>query len=599
MHTGMMHSARNASTLCHVARAIAGTRTHQRTHQRTYRRVRAGAGRVACLAISLASSLATTACTPPARPAETAVLASGTDLESGNPLVTVHPLTRQVQRHALFVTLVRLDSTLQPVPYFARRWSWNDRHDTLTFVITRALRWHDGTPTTNHDVAFTFRSVRDPQLGAPRAGDLASVTAVTEVGDSAVAFAFDAPQTSIPIVFAELPLVPAHLLDTVALSRWRSGTFAETPVGNGPFRFVERVHGRRWRFARNTSFPAEMGGPPALAQFVVAVVDEAATKFAGLVSGELDMAGVSPAMARLVQRDSTLTLRTPPALFTTLLAFNTTRPPFDDARVRRAISLSINRQQLVDAAVAGFAVPAGGAIPPGVAVSEPREPVRDVGQADSLLDAAGWKRDARGQRVQNGAPLRMHIITVGAGDMAAEQLMQADLRERGIAVDIDVRELATFLATVRSARKTFDAAYTGVSGDLALGHLAAMFESRQQLGALDYTGYHRPALDSAFAHARLAAPGTSATVAWRAVDSLIARDAPVAWIYHARGVQGLSRALQHVTMDLRGELTSIAQWTRQPVARESATRESATREPATPNRTTASRGTHDRAAAPQ
>lgn len=501
-------------------------------------------------------------CSAPARPPGTAVIASGADLESGNPLVTVHPMSRQVQRHALFVTLVKLDAALQPVPYFARSWHWDAAHVTLTFVLLRGLAWHDGAPTTARDVVFTFESVRNPKLGAPRAGDFSAVSSVVATSDTSVEIRFSIAQPALPVVFAELPIVPAHLLDSVPLAAWRSYKFSTAPLGNGPFKFGERVAGRRWRFVRNTNFPAAMGGPPHLEQFVVAVVDEAATKFAGLVSGELDMAGVSPSMAHLVKKDPSLFLETPPALFSTLLAFNTTRAPFNDERVRRAIALSINRQRLVDAAVAGYATPAGSAIPPGVAVFEVREPQFLPAIADSLLDAAGWKRGASGMRMQGTSALRVKIITVGSGDMAAEQLLQADLQERGIAVDVQVRELATFLSTVRAEQKDFDAAYTGVSGDLALGHLIAMFHSSQRGGALDYTAFHSTTLDSAFNAARVAAPGLAATSAWRKVDSLLAVHNPVAWVYHARGVQGRSRKLDHVTMDLRGELTTIAQWTR-------------------------------------
>jgi peptide/nickel transport system substrate-binding protein len=509
-----------------------------------------------------AIALAFAACSAPARPPETAVIASGTDLESGNPLVTVHPLSRQIQRHALFVTLVKLDSALQPVPYLARSWSWDTSRRVLTFALLRGLKWHDGQPTTGRDVVFTFNSLRDPKLGAPRAGDVSFVTNVVAPDDSTVRFEFSAPQPSLPIVFAELPLVPAHLLDTVPLPQWRTSAFATNPVGNGPFRFTERVAGRRWRFARNDSFPAVLGGPPKLEQFVVAVVDEPATKFAGLVSGELDMAGIAPSMAGLVAHDPTLRLATPPALFSTILAFNTTRAPFNNADVRRGISLAINRQRLVDAAIAGYATPAGSAIPPGVAVAQPTAPLYAPAQADSLLDRAGWTRGANGQRSKNGVQLRVRMLTVGSGDMAAEQLIQADLRERGIAVDILVRELATFLSVVRATTKDFDAAYTGVTGDLALGDLVAMFSSNQRGGALDYTGYHTPALDSALDNARTATPGIPAMKAWHVVDSLLLVESPVAFIYHARGVQGLSRKLDGVIMDLRGELTSITQWTR-------------------------------------
>ena len=503
-----------------------------------------------------------TACGAPPRPAATAVLASGADLESANPLVTVHPMSRQVQRHALFVTLVRLDSLLQPVPYFARAWHWDASRQTLTFILRSGLRWHDGLPTTAADVQFTYESLRDKALGAPRAADISAVTTINVVNDSCIEFHFSTPQPTLPIVFAELALVPKHVLDSVPLSRWRAHSFSTHPMGNGPFMFADRVAGRRWRFVRNEDFPIDMGGPPALAQFVVAVVDEAATKFAGLVSGELDMAGISPSMARLVEGDPTLALKTPPALFSSLIAFNTTRAPFDDARVRRAISFSIDRKRVVDAAVAGFGTPASGAIPPGVPEYEPHADIGDTARADSLLDAAGWKRRGNGFRMKNGVPLHLNLLTVGSGDMAAEQLVQADLRARGITLDIRVRELATFLTQLRASTKDFDAAYVGVPGDLSLGHIVAMFQSTQRGGALDYTGFHSADLDVALSAARVAAAGEPAIRAWGVVDSLLLNESPAAWVYHSRGVQGLSRKLHNVVMDLRGELTSISKWTR-------------------------------------
>ncbi|MEO7966782.1 MAG: ABC transporter substrate-binding protein, partial [Gemmatimonadaceae bacterium] len=126
--------------------------------------------------ISAASALAAslfTACGVPARARDIVVLASGADLESANPLVTVHPLARQVQRFALFVTLARYDSTLTPTPYFARAWTWSDDRRVLTLQLEPSLLWHDGVRTTARDVAFTLDAARDPATGYPRASDLA------------------------------------------------------------------------------------------------------------------------------------------------------------------------------------------------------------------------------------------------------------------------------------------------------------------------------------------------------------------------------------------------------------------------------------------
>lgn len=509
-----------------------------------------------------AVALVALACGAPPRAPGTAVIASGTDLESGNPAVTIHPLSRQLQRHALFVTLVRLDSALQPQPYYARSWSWNESGRAVSFVLQSGLRWHDGTATTSADVRFTLDAVRDRALGSPRAGDLAAVDSVRTAGDDTVRVYFQTALPSLPTIFAELPILPRHLLDSVPRERWRGHRFSTAPVGNGPFRFVDRMAGRRWRFARNDDFPVSMGGPPRLQQLVVAVVDEAATKYAGLVSGELDLAGVSPTMAHLVARDPTLALVTPPALFSTILAFNTSKPPFDDARVRRAIALSIDRVRMVKAAVAGYATAAASAVPPGLPFSGAGAPVFDTAQADRLLEAAGWKRSGGGTRSRASVPFTIELLTVGTGDLAVEQLVQADLAARGIHVQVRVAELASFLEAVRADKKTFDVALTGIPGDLALGHLSALFSSAQKGGALDYTAYHRASLDSALSGAR-GASAAAAGEAWRRVDALLADSTPVAWLYHARGVQGRSRRLTGVTMDLRGELVSVTRWQRE------------------------------------
>ncbi len=486
--------------------------------------------------------------------------ASGTDLESGNPLVTVHSLSRQIQRYALFVTLARYDAALAPSPYFASRWDWAPDHRALVLHLVTGLRWHDDSLTTARDVAFTVDAARDPVTGYWRAADLAAVDSVRAIDDTTATLYFRTPQASFPLVLCELPIVPAHLLASVARADMRRAAFNLAPIGNGPFRFVERQAGSRWTFRRNDAFPPALGGPPRLNGLVVAVVDEPTTKFAGLASGELDVAGIAPTMAALASRDRSLRVVDYPILFSTGITFNVRKPPFDDARVRRAISESIDRRRILDAALAGYGTPASGPVPP----ESPYALRGSVGPnpraADSLFDRAGWTRGANGARMRDGRPLTLELLTVGSGDNALEQLVQADLAARGVRVTIRQVELGTFLTEARAPHKRFDALVSGVPGDISLSFLASMFESRQAGGALDYSGFHDPTLDALFAATR-AAPNDSARVdAWRAVQRFLDDATPVAWIYHSRGLQGLSARLANVTMDLRGEMPTLGQW---------------------------------------
>jgi peptide/nickel transport system substrate-binding protein len=500
------------------------------------------------------------ACGPPARPADVLVYASGTDLESANPLVTVHPLSRQIQRYALLVTLARYDSTLTPQPYAARRWEFTPDRRALTFHLVPSLKWHDGQATTARDVAFTLLAAKDPATGYARAADLAAIDTVVAADDSTVVIRFRRPPSSFPLVLCELPIVPSHLLGDVRRSEMKRAPFNVAPVGNGPFRFVERRPGQLWRYARNPEFPAELGGPPRFSGLVVAVVDEATTKFAGLSSGDLDVAGISPTMASLARRDPSLRVVEYPILFSTGIVFNVHRPPFDDVRVRRAVSLAVDRSRVVNVALAGFGKPAAGPVPPESPLAVAGDTTPAPASSDSLLDTAGWRRGPGGIRARDGKPLAFELLTVGSSDNAIEQLIQSDLQARGIRMSIRQMEGGAFLTAMRASSKTFDAAITGVSGDVSLAYLAAMYEGSRRGGSLDYAAFHNAGLDAAFAATRSATTDAARRDAWRVVQQQLADSLPMAWVYHSRGVQGISARLDGVRMDLRGELASVARW---------------------------------------
>lgn len=492
------------------------------------------------------------------------MLASGADLEGMNPLATVHPLSRQLQRFALFVTLTRLDSVLAPTPYFGRAWRWSPDRRTLTMRTFAALRWHDGEPVTAHDAAFTLEAARDPVTAFPRAAALSALDSAWAAGDTTLVLHFRTPQGDFPVFLSELPIAPAHLLMAVPRADLRRHAFARQPVGCGPFRFVRRDVGVRWLFAREGSFPVELGGRARAAALAVVVIDEATTKLAGLVSGDLDVAGIAPTMAAQASRDPAVRVATYPVLFTHTLVFNTTRPPLDDPRVRRALSLAINRARIVEVALAGQGTAAAGPVPPGhpLGVQElsAGSTAADADSADALLTAAGWRRGTDGGRLRDGARLALSLRFVGSGDNLVEQLVQADLAARGIAVELRAMELGAFLAEARRPDKRFDLLLTGIPGDLALSHLAAMFDGREARGSLDYAGFHTASLDARFAAVRAAPSAAALGVAWREVLRQLDADAPVAWLVHAHGVQGITRRLSGVRMDLRGELPTLVDW---------------------------------------
>lgn len=463
------------------------------------------------------------ACLPAAdRRPDTVLFASGADLQSINPLFTVHPLARQVQRYVLLTTLVQRDSLLAPAPYLARRWSWSAEGRRLTLSLYHGLAWHDGVPTTAHDAAWTIDRAADPRIGYPRRNDLAALTRVAAPDDTTLVLEFREAPGAIPDVLTDLAILPRHLLDSIPAERLRQAAWHDHPVGNGPFRFVAHEANRRWVFERNPGFPLELGGPPRLARLVIAVVDEPMTKLAALTSGELDAAGIQPAHAAFVARNPTLAARDYPLLFTTGIVLNARRAPFDRVEARRRVTLGLDREALVRGAVFGFGTPALGPLPPGLAVIAGVE-----GSAGEVAPASGSS---------GGEPFGFELLTVGSGEAALEQMIQAQLAGRGIQVTIRQLELSAFLDRVYGPRHDFDAALVGTPGELGLGYLLPL----AQLSGLDPP---------------VAVPGLLRFFA----DSL-----PVAFVYHARGLQGLNRRVRGIDLGLRGELATVSRWSVEP-----------------------------------
>lgn len=483
-------------------------------------------------------------CAPRSSPerAATVIYASGADLQSINPLLTVHPLAKAVQKHVLFLTLASYDSAFTPEPRLAR-WEWNARRTELTLHVRRDVRWHDEVPTTAEDVRWTLDMARRTAVGYPRGRDLAAVTAVEPVDSFTVRLRFTRPQPTFPDVLTDLAILPAHRFRGLPPESLRTAAFNRDPVGNGPFRFAEYRPNQRWVFARNTAFPADLGAP-GFDRFVIQVVDEPATKLAALTSGELDFAGIAPAHAVFVREDPRLQVIDYPFLFVYGVFWNLRRPPFDDRDVRQALTMAIDRQQIVDAYLYGFGRVADGPVPPEHPLYAP--------VASVPYDPAAARR------VLERRHLALTLLTVGAGDAALEQMIQAQLRDVGVAVTIRQLELSTFLAIAQGDARDFDALVLGAPGDLALGYVTAMFGGRG--GPLAYSGYRSAAFDAAVDRAERATTAAELRGAWDDAQHVLAHDLPVTWLYHARGLQGANRRIEHAGPDLRGELSDLVRW---------------------------------------
>ena len=382
----------------------------------------------------------------------------------------------------------------------------------MTFHLYPSLRWHDGAPTTATDVAWTLDAARDPATGYPRLDDLRDVSNVAPLDDSTLRITFRQAQPGIPDVLTDLAVLPEHILGRTTHGQLRNAGWNQEPVGNGPFAFVSHQPNRRWVFKANPAFPLALGGPPHIDRLVIAVVDEPTTKLAALASGELDFAGINPAHASFVRRDARLAVVEYPLSLSYAIVFNTRRAVFADAAVRRAIATVIDRRAIVNGYLFGFGTPA-------------------TGPAGDAVFPTPASRDSARTLLQARHP-RFELLTVGSGEAALEQMLQAQLAQAGVDVTIRQLELTAFLSRVQGGDHDFDAAVMGITGDLGFGQLAPL----------------------------LGTAGVAHSSDRSAMLQLFADSVPAAFLYHAGGVQGVNRRVIGVHMDSRGELVSLTAW---------------------------------------
>ncbi len=243
------------------------------------------------------------------------------------------------------------------VPELAEKWSWQDNYRNLVFFLKKDVRWHDGKPFTSKDVKFTFDVVREaPDAPAklrinPRKEWYANVEAVEAPDPHTVVFRLKRPQPSLVAMLASgySPVIPAH----VPIPEHRSRC-----IGTGPFKFKEWKRGQSVELVRNPDYFVK--GRPYLDGVRYTVVVERGTRVAALQANQIDVAYPGETTLSIAEQ---LKGAVPSMVFTETasnvsenLLLNTKKPPFDNVKVRRALSFAINRRAYTETVHRGAAV---------------------------------------------------------------------------------------------------------------------------------------------------------------------------------------------------------------------------------------------------
>ncbi len=263
---------------------------------------------------------------------------------------TVWPAMPCLNNLVLFDPLKKTESLDTVIGELAERWSWQDNYRNLVFFLRKDVKWHDGQPFTSKDVKFTFDMLREaPEAQAklrinPRKDWYANVEAVEAPDPHTVVFRLKRPQPSLLLMLASgyTPVYAAH----IPPANYRTGC-----IGTGPFKLKEWRKGEFVEYVKNPDYFVK--GRPYLDGLRYVVIKERGTAAAALQTGRVDVSFPGEATKTIAEQ---LKKAVPQLVVTPYsqnvndnIIMNIKKPPFDNVKVRLAVSYAIDRRALVQA----------------------------------------------------------------------------------------------------------------------------------------------------------------------------------------------------------------------------------------------------------
>jgi peptide/nickel transport system substrate-binding protein len=475
-----------------------------------------------------------------------------------NPLLSSQQIETQAQA-LVFDPLISTDPNGRDVPILAAVVPTLENGGisrdglTITYHLRRHVRWQDGAPFSSRDVLFTFRALMNPATNVATRHGYDDIVRAEAPDPNTVVFHLRRPFAPAVQTFfgpSDSPyfILPEHLLAKYPdLNRI---PFNQAPVGTGPFKVVRWARGERIEYAANDDY---FLGRPKLRRIVLELVPDENTIASQLRAHEIDWFMLaSPRVYPDLQKIEGIEVRLVPMNGFDAIMFNVTRPPFDDARVRRAIGLAIDKARLVQAGTYGTTIPATEDLPPQLWAFDPRAGTsrQDLPQARALLDAAGWRVGQGGARFRNGAPLAFDLAyrSDSATDKSRGVELQAMLQQVGISVALTGYASSLYYGPVGVgilANGKYSAAlftwYAGIDPDDSSELLCGL---RPPHG-YDWSRYCNPAMDAAQALALTHYDRATRKRAYATIEELLARDAPFTFLWWPRQIEAVDSGLQN------------------------------------------------------
>ncbi len=396
-------------------------------------------------------------------------------------------------------SLMVTDDSGNKVPYIVKDYEISEDGMTYTVSIHEGISWHDGTPFTVEDIAFTAEYSVDKALGF--GADMYSVVESMEIiDDHNMKFHLVSPQVNfLTQVGFWIDIMPKHIFEEVE----DPATFDYNGVGYGPYKIKEFVKGQYYTLERVPNWPLANDGQGAyLEEITFRIFPDANSLVLAIMNGEVDVSGSAipvAAQKQLEGKPDDFGVLRVNSLGFGYFAFNYKNEFLSDYEVRKAIAMTMDRDAFVNIAMQGGAIKMESPISPvftDLVASNIKFPEFDIQGANDVLEAAGYK-DTDGDGIRenaDGKKMEIELIyrTTTSNVDAIANIFKSNMEEAGIAVNLKPVDSATYTDRVVKGRD-FDMNVIdwGVIDD-ADSSLATIYRSD---ASLNFMGFNNPRMD--------------------------------------------------------------------------------------------------------
>ena len=402
-------------------------------------------------------------------------------------------------------TLLQFDEAGVPQPWLASGYEVSEDGLTYTVQLEEGVTWNDGQPLTAEDVAFTVEYfLENTQSRFTR--DLTGVTSAEASGDTEVTITLEAPNPAFPLrALADVPIIPQHVWAEVEDPA--EATFeSPTNVGSGPYRLVEYTPDQSYRFEANADY---FRGAPVASELVIVQYADESGLVAALRSNEVDVSfrSVSPEQVEQLGTVEGMAIAEGPEFTTQMLYYDVTKAPFDRVEVRQAMSMAIDRQDLVDTVFLGKGTVGniGWTHPESPAFNDAVETTTDVAAANALLDDAGiTDSDGDGIRELDGQPLTPELLAPSDNPLRLRlaELIKEMLNQIGIDPQVTSIERETLVNRVWpdfdvANGRDYEMAMFGWSSPVQVdpSQITSLVHTEPAVGSINISGFSDPEVD--------------------------------------------------------------------------------------------------------